>query len=331
MSKKQKTTKAQTLMERMVGGKYSEMATYSDLFEKTSDVIFLLDPDTDCVLECNPAIENTLSITPSWLEGDNIIKWVEQGSQELMQSKLAVVKQERALEKPFDAVFLSNQGEKVILEISAFRLKLADYCEVIQVIGKNVTAARSAAAELINANQRLANMSNTDEMTGLYNFRYLKAEMQKEHERSQRYDRPYSVILCDIDHFKNFNDKNGHLAGDEALKKTAAILKKRARNTDIVARYGGEEFVVFCPEINGQQALLLAESLRKSIASEKFSHGQNQPLGFVSISIGVASFPQHGDTHDKVLGKADEALYESKAGGRNCASLFDASKIKKSA
>ncbi len=310
-----KSTKAQSLVKRLVGGKLSEMATYSDLFQKTNDAIFLLDLDNSQVLECNPAAAKLLD-TPD-LEGQDFLAWATPDSREILKKHFQSLQKADAQETSFDLSFLNRKKEEIILELSSGRLKLADYCEVIQIIAKDVTAERHATRALLAANEKLAILSTTDEMTKLFNFRYFKAELEKEHTRSLRHKKPYAIILCDIDHFKNFNDKNGHLEGDEALRRAAAILQSRSRQTDIVARYGGEEFVVLCPEVDGQQAQVLAEALRKNIANENFPHGEKQPLGRVTISIGVASFPADSREPDELLRLADQALYEAKAGGRN--------------
>ena len=310
-----KTTKARELAKRMVGGKLSEMATYSDLFEKTSDAIFLLDLDDNSVLEGNPAVARLLGNAAPTEE--SFVNWATEAFRPELEANLSKLRAGDSALPTFDLGFVNQQGETLTLEVRASRLKLADYCEVIQLIAKDVTVERNATRDLQAANQRLAALSTTDEMTKLFNFRYLKSAMQQEHERAARYKKPYSVVLCDIDHFKNFNDKNGHLEGDEALKRAAELLRTRSRNTDIVARYGGEEFVVLCPEVDATQATVLAEALRAAIESTPFPHGERQPLGKVTISLGVASFPAHGDTPDEVLRRADEALYEAKKGGRN--------------
>jgi diguanylate cyclase (GGDEF)-like protein len=153
--------------------------------------------------------------------------------------------------------------------------------------------------------------------------------VEKEHSRATRHKKSYSIIHCDVDHFKNYNDKNGHVEGDKALIKTAAALQSRARLSDVVARYGGEEFVVLCPEVDGEAAKSMAEALRKKVASEKYFHGEKQPLGFVSISVGVASYPHDGSTQEEILKHADEALYEAKSGGRNQVRVFSVPMAKK--
>ena len=138
-----------------------------------------------------------------------------------------------------------------------------------------------------------------------------------EHERAERLGGQYAVIFCDIDHFKAYNDRNGHPSGDDLLRVFSATLRESCRMVDVVARYGGEEFVVLCPETDEKGATGLAERLRVTIEAVRFSDVEHQPLGFLSMSVGVASFPENARTQDEVLKKADLGVYRSKATGRN--------------
>ncbi len=322
----QKPIKAIDLANRMVGGKLSEMANYSDLFQKTNDAIFLLDIESHKVLECNPAAAKLLGRQP--IQDESFLQWAAPQSRKNLENNLRVFQINSARELSFD-LQLTNE---VILEVNSSSLKLEDYCEVIQIIAKDVTKERNAMEELKKSNQRLAILSTTDEMTRIFNFRHFKQELTKEHARAKRHKKPYAIILCDVDHFKNFNDKNGHVEGDKALIQTAAILRERSRQTDIVARYGGEEFVVLCPEAGITHALILAEALREKVAAEKYAHGEKQPLGKVTISIGVASYPSDGAEPEEILRHADEALYTAKAGGRNLVKAYaPGSSLKKTA
>lgn len=308
---------AEKLLPQIVGGKLSEMATYSDLFENTPDAIFLLDCETLGVLDHNPAARKALGLTADEIDGHELGQWVDAETKAALGKNLRHLQVERKTVAPFDCVLHAAHHARLTFEISACRLKIADYCQVIQVIAKDVTEARASAAALVRANAELDQLSRTDAMTGLFNFRSLKARIAEEHERARRYGKPYAVILCDIDHFKNYNDQNGHPEGDKALQKAAAVLKARARTTDFVARYGGEEFVVLCPEVSAAQAEKLAEALRQGVEREEFAHGAKQPLGRLTISLGVAGFPKSGTTAEQVLEAADAALYKSKEGGRN--------------
>lgn len=157
--------------------------------------------------------------------------------------------------------------------------------------------------------------SITDGLTKLYNHRYLQQFLRKEIERSRRYGAQFSVILTDIDHFKNFNDTYGHQAGDYVLAQTAAVVKRTIREVDLAARYGGEEFCVVFPEIGTEKAFIAAERVRKAIESAKYDW-KGQTLT-VTTSIGVASFPQDAEEEAELVKKADGALYIAKESGRN--------------
>ena len=151
----------------------------------------------------------------------------------------------------------------------------------------------------------------TDALTGLYNRRYLMGTLATEAQRSRRLRRPFSVLLADADHFKQYNDTQGHPAGDAALVKIADILRKQTRAVDCVARYGGEEFLVVLLETTVATAVLVAERIRARVAAEAFEGGR------MTMSIGVAECPAHGDTPESLIASADAALYKAKDGGRD--------------
>ncbi|OQX85159.1 hypothetical protein B6D60_08325 [candidate division KSB1 bacterium 4484_87] len=168
-------------------------------------------------------------------------------------------------------------------------------------------------------------LSITDELTGLYNRRYFKERFEREVGRAQRYHRTLTVLMIDIDFFKNFNDVNGHLMGDEILKRVAHTLESNIRKADILARYGGEEFVIILPEIDKDHAMQVAEKLRATIDRKRFPKQENQPNKNLTISIGVASFPGDSTEARELLDFADRALYRAKAEGRNRIVAFDSS------
>jgi len=159
--------------------------------------------------------------------------------------------------------------------------------------------------------------AHTDPLTGLFNLRQLWKVLDREIERSRRYSRSCSLAMIDIDFFKQFNDSYGHLQGDEVLKQAAQIFREHIRNSDIVARYGGEEFVVIMPETGKELALLVGEKLRKAFADYLFPIPESAIAERLTISIGVATFAQDGDSSREIVDMADRALYRAKEGGRN--------------
>ena len=160
-------------------------------------------------------------------------------------------------------------------------------------------------------NEELEKLSLTDGLTGLANRRYLVQRLNEEALRFRRTKKEFSVLMADVDHFKQYNDTFGHPAGDEVLKKVARLLQASVRELDCVARYGGEEFCVMLPETSAEGAAILAERICEHVAATEFP-GQK-----ITLSLGVASLPDNGDTPDAVIAAADEALYQAKREGRN--------------
>lgn len=162
----------------------------------------------------------------------------------------------------------------------------------------------------------------TDELTGLYNYRYLMRELQREINRTQRFGRPFSIIMFDIDHFKNYNDINGHPRGDALLKKMAKLIEEHTRKTDTIARYGGEEFFMIMPGLEKNEAASIAQKMQLLIENERFYNQKDQPNKNLTISMGVASFPQDGKDLKTLVENVDKALYRAKKEGRNRVVLY---------
>lgn len=183
-----------------------------------------------------------------------------------------------------------------------------------------------ATASLRAANAELEKLALRDGLTGLYNHRYFQEALSAELARGARYGNPVGLVFLDVDHFKNYNDRLGHPAGDELLRQLARILtdtgdlpelRFRGRITDIAARYGGEEFVVLLPQTNKAGAVIRAQRLRESIDAFKFVDQHVQPGGSLTVSVGVAAFPDDAMVKDGLVSAADKALYAAKMAGRN--------------
>jgi len=165
------------------------------------------------------------------------------------------------------------------------------------------------------AHEKVAQLSITDTLTGVYNRRYLSQRLEEEFRISQRHHSSLSALIVDIDHFKSINDEFGHQIGDEALTHVANSLKEQVRDSDLLARFGGEEFVIVLPHTSQKDAMIVAEKLRKTIASLVINSMGDRKI---TISIGVATMPELNANHsDELLGAADRALYLAKEQGRN--------------
>lgn len=169
--------------------------------------------------------------------------------------------------------------------------------------------------------------ANTDSLTKLYNRKYFAERSIEEVQKALNYNFPISIFMFDIDHFKKYNDQNSHSEGDYLLRELGNLLKMNTRSRDIVARYGGEEFIVMLPNTDRQGAAIYAEKIRKMIETTPFRHREKQPLGIVSVSGGVATFPADADTIEAAIKLADLALYKSKETGRNRVTIFEHSRL----
>jgi len=187
-------------------------------------------------------------------------------------------------------------------------------------------AAEQVSVSLDNAltYQITKELTNRDELTKLYNRRYFFERLEKEVERARRYQRRLSLLMIDIDHFKNYNDTFGHLHGDEVLRQLAQTLDKNLRKVDVIARYGGEEFLALLPETDKRNAKRVGEKLRKAVEKNDF-HSKQSELGpgKVTITIGISAFPTDCQDAYELLDLADKAMYYGKVQGRNrvCAEL----------
>lgn len=194
---------------------------------------------------------------------------------------------------------------------------------LIESIAPQVAMALDRAEWQEKANQ-FQLMSITDPLTGMLNRRYLIERLDEELKRSKRQEYPMSFMMIDIDDFKLYNDRNGHQGGDLALEMAAQCLKSALRAADVASRYGGEEFCILLPQTALAEGVQIAERIRRRITRVRFPHGKAQPLGSVTVSIGVSAFvPEVLDTPEKIIEAADRALYLAKRLGKNRVETFE--------
>jgi diguanylate cyclase (GGDEF)-like protein len=192
-------------------------------------------------------------------------------------------------------------------------------------VARRTAELESANSELARINQRLsravarlADIAKTDGLTGLLNHRSFQERLNLELQRCMRQEHPLSIVMIDVDHFKAYNDTHGHPAGDQVLREVSRLFKANLRELDIVARYGGEEFAVVLLDTPKGAAGLVAEKLRQAVLDTDFPQAElSQPDGRITISLGVASFPDDGLAPGELIQMADVALYEAKRRGRN--------------
>jgi diguanylate cyclase (GGDEF)-like protein len=236
-----------------------------------------------------------------------------------LRTTVDVLHRSAELERQRDLLLerLQNSVDQLQGSNTELREKEVDLSSMVNQRTRELTEAN---AELIEANRRLKELAVRDGLTGLFNHRCLIEHIELEVARSKRYGRQFTLLFMDIDHFKRINDQYGHAVGDTVLVRIADLLLPSLdglRHSDFAARYGGEEFCIILPETHLEGGCIKAERLRQAI--EKLTWNDMQPPleGPITMSIGVASFPEHGHSVNTILEAADAALYRAKNGGRN--------------
>ncbi len=193
--------------------------------------------------------------------------------------------------------------------------------ELVSAFNSMSLSLKQSMEEIQAINSQLRVMSVTDPLTGMYNRRYIEEQLEREVKQSQRSNQPLSIIMADLDNFKDYNDRHGHIAGDEALKELGELLSYSIRETDVVARYGGEEFLIFLNHTDKDGALKTAEKLRQAVEERIFDLKGEKTR--ITMSLGVSSLPENGTNFDELFDAADKALYQAKDKGRNRVSAAD--------
>lgn len=228
----------------------------------------------------------------------------------------------RTITQTFDSVIVPVLTDDSV--IALLRLKrshapfTADELRFLEAV-VNQTALALERAKLIAF---LENLSITDALTGIANRRHFEWRLSEEVERARRYKYPLSALMLDLDHFKQINDTYGHQVGDTVLQQVAQRLKHSLRRTDFLARYGGEEFVILAPQTPSERALVLAERIRQVIAKSPIPVADNLQI-HITVSVGVAVFPDHAQNEIGLVRAADAALYKAKQLGRNRVCVFE--------
>jgi len=209
--------------------------------------------------------------------------------------------------KPFDDLdVVSNAANRAISNLSGIR-RQQDLLNTLARQNEN----------LEELNKEFRELAIRDGLTGLFNHRYAEERLKEEFDRAARFERQLSVLFIDLDHFKFFNDAHGHQAGDEVLQILSGLMTKTVREPDTLARWGGEEFIVIALETAEEEACKLAERIRTAVMEHPFPNAAQQPLGIISLSIGVASRSNGTESSEKLLRLADDAVYSAKDAGRN--------------
>ena len=220
-------------------------------------------------------------------------------------------------------IFSTNEGllfsTEKITTMAAFNVILLFAYFISAYLSKNLRENEEKIRDLL---QKTQEMSVTDGLTNLYNQTHFFLLFRLQLKKSQRYRKCFSLIMFDVDHFKNYNDNNGHLKGSQVLRQVGDIMRRCFRSSDVLAKYGGDEFVIILPQSDKVGAFLAADRLREVVEVEPFEGREQQPLGKITLSLGISSYPEHGSTVEELLDHADKALYSAKNTGRNKTVLY---------
>lgn len=293
---------------------------YRRLFEAAQDGILILDAVTGTITDVNPFL----------------IKLLGYAREEFLQKKLWEVGAFRDINSSQETFATLQQEQYVRYDDLPLRAKDGHLIDVefvsnvyqvgrekvIQCNIRDITERKQAQDALLKSQALLLEQSVRDHLTGLFNRRYMEETLERELLRAARKTLQLGVIMLDVDDLKHFNDSWGHAAGDEALRKLGNLLLNQVRGEDIACRYGGDEFILILPDASLPVTLERAEQIVK-LARWAYLQLDGQDLSAVTLSVGVAHFPEHGETSTAILKAADAALYRAKHAGRNRVLMAD--------
>jgi diguanylate cyclase (GGDEF)-like protein/PAS domain S-box-containing protein len=298
--------------EQVLGELRNTNQRLHDMTAELAEGLFVLDEDGQ-VAFMNPEAERLLGWRREELADRKLHDLIHlHDSEELLPGDQCGVMQalkDRTVCRRDGERFKRNNGSSFPVAYSASPMLLPDGRPAVVVSFQDITARKSLE-------KQLAELATHDDLTGLYNRRELERLLEVETQRSRRYQRPLSVFMLDVDHFKQVNDDHGHDVGDQILRQLSERIRQNIRTADIATRYGGEEFVVILPETPLEEALEAAERLRTAVAGAPFPLTDGQALD-IRISIGVACLAGEETGSPDIIKAADDAMYQAKQAGRN--------------
>lgn len=235
----------------------------------------------------------------------------------------------RKVDPSCDVIVITNQAS-ISLAVNSLKLGTYDFIakpfnkELIKIIIAKALEKRGLQEKAKEA-EYYKQLSRIDGLTELYNHRFFQQLLETEISRAKRYEKRLSLIMFDIDNFKILNDTEGHIKGDVVLKSVAKILQDASREYDVLARYGGDEFAFIAPETDTRNALSIANRVKEEVESKGFFQDKSKKKNILTISAGIAGYPEEADTREELIAKADKALYRAKDMGKNSIYLYSGS------
>lgn len=328
-----------TAAKRAEGALRASENRYRLLAENISDVIWILDVNEFRFRYVSPSVERLRGYTAEEVMEQDLSAAIAPESLKKLQNELAGrIQKFMDGEEGFntDEVEQPCKNGTTVWTEATTSIHINPTNGHIEVYGvsRDITERKNAEQKMKLANLQmetqmkqiqglqmiLREQSIRDPLTNLYNRRYLDETLMREFERVKRDKGHLSIIIADIDHFKNINDSMGHQVGDKYLIAISKIFERKARQSDIVCRYGGEEFLIMMPDTGAEVAKQRADEIRRLCSEAKFTYKRKSVIA--TLSFGVATYPEHGNDPQEIIQKADEALYRSKALGRNCVTVW---------
>lgn len=286
---------------------------YRRLFEAAQDGILILDAETGAITDVNPFMVKMLGYSREEFIGKKL--WEVGTFKDVEASKDAFqALQENEYIRYEDLPLKAKDGRLVQVEFVS-NVYWAGGVRVIQCNIRDITERLQVQDALLKSEASLREESVRDHLTGLFNRRYMEETLTRELLRASRKKFSLGIIMLDVDNLKQCNDTWGHAAGDAMLQELGGVLHGNFRGEDVPCRYGGDEFVIILPDASRAATYERAESLCEFVRQFHFKF-EEQPLGTVTLSLGVAVFPEHGSAGDIIVRAADEALYRAKHAGR---------------